>query len=485
MAFVKALPMYRRTILLGVPLLLAAAPPSSAPSPIGLRTDLGTWTDDFDGLMKRRVIRILAPYSRTLFFEDRGTLYGTVGENARLLEIWLNKKFKTGSRPIVVAVIPTTRDQLLGDLLAGRGDIGAGDITVSQDLAKQVAFTHPLLRAVKEILVTDAKTPHFADADALSGTQVATREGTSSFKSLQALNQRLTAAGKPPVKLVLVPAALENEDMMEMVAAELLPPIVVDDWIVGLWATLIPGLTPQPQAVLREGADIAWGVRLNNPKLLQVLNEAVDQGDHTERFSNRMKFYLRKLKQIHSATTGEDVQRFQTLRKLFERYGQEYGFDDLLLQAQSYQESRLQQETRSHAGAIGLMQLLPRVGASMKVGDIQQADPNVHAGAKYMLELIDKYFPDARFDEQNRTLFAFASYNAGPAAIARMRKLAAAQGLQQDIWFNNVERVTAANIGQEPVRYVRNIYKYYIAYKLLDEHEQATKAAKMSVSKSP
>ena len=155
------------------------------------------------------------------------------------------------------------------------------------------------------------------------------------------------------------------------------------------------------------------------------------------------------------------------------------------MQAQSYQESRLQQEARSHAGAVGLMQLLPPVGASMKVGDIHQADPNVHAGAKYMLELIDKYFPDARFDEQNRTLFAFASYNAGPAAIARMRKLAAAQGLQQDIWFNNVERVTAANIGQEPVRYVRNIYKYYIAYKLLEEHEQATKAAKMGVSKSP
>jgi membrane-bound lytic murein transglycosylase MltF len=475
--------MHRRTVLFGSPLFMAAAP--AAPPPIGLRTDLGTWTDDFDGLMRRRVIRILAPYSRTLFFEDRGTFYGTVAENARLLEIWLNKTFKTGSRPIVVAVIPTTRDQLLGDLLAGRGDVGAGDITVSEDFAKQIAFTHPLLRGVKEILVANAKIPKFGDADAISGTEVATREGTSSFKSLLALNQRLTAAGKPPVKLILVPAALENEDMMEMVAAELLPPIVVDDWIVGLWATLIPGLAAQPQVVLREGADIAWGVRLNNPKLLQVLNQAVDQGDHTERFTNRMKFYLRKLKQVHAATTGEDVQQFRNLRELFERYGQQYGFDDLLLEAQSYQESELRQETRSHAGAIGLMQLLPPVGASMKVGDIHQADPNVHAGAKYMRELIDKYFPDAQFDGQNRTLFAFASYNAGPAAIARMRKLAAAHGLQQDIWFNNVERVTAANIGQEPVRYVRNIYKYYIGYKLLEEHKKATEAAKMSLPKSP
>jgi membrane-bound lytic murein transglycosylase MltF len=477
--------MRRRTMLLGTPLLLATASSSAAPPPIGLRTDLGTWTDDFDGLMKRRVIRILAPYSRTLFFEDRGTFYGTVAENARVLEIWLNKTFKTGSRPIVVAVIPTTRDQLLGDLLAGRGDIGAGDITVSAGLAKEVAFTDPLLRGVKEILATNAKTPRFTNADALSGTEVATRKGTSSFNSLQALNQDLTAVGKPPVKLVLVPGALENEDMMDMVASELLPPIVVDDWIVRLWAGLIPGLTAQSQVVLREGVDLSWGVRLSNPKLLQVLNEAIDQGNHVENFSNRLKFYLGKLKRLHAATSGEDLRRFQTLRELFERYGKEYDFDDLLLQAQSFQESRLRQETRSHAGAVGLMQLLPQTGASMKVGDINQAGPNVHAGAKYMRELIGKYFPDAQFDEQNRTLFAFASYNAGPAAIARMRKLAAAQGLQQDVWFNNVERVTAAHIGQEPVRYVRNIYKYYVAYKLVEEHEHTAEAARKRVPKSP
>jgi membrane-bound lytic murein transglycosylase MltF len=121
----------------------------------------------------------------------------------------------------------------------------------------------------------------------------------------------------------------------------------------------------------------------------------------------------------------------------------------------------------------------------MKVGDINQEEPNVHAGAKYMRELVDKHFPDAHFDEQNRTLFAFASYNAGPGAIARMRKLATAQGLNSDVWFDNVERVTAANIGQETVRYVRNIYKYYVAYTLLEENEQTAAAAKNDVGKSP
>lgn len=470
----------RRFLLLGGPLCFSGAAIAAAP-PIGLSTDLGPWTDDFDGLMKRRVIRLLVPYSRTLFFQDKGTLYGTSVQAAQLLEAWLNKTFKTGHRPIVTALIPTTRDVLFDELLAGHGDVALGDVTVTEERAKHVAFTHPVLRGVKEILVTPKNAQMLADAAALSGTAVASREGTSTYESLQALNQRLSAAGKPPVQIDLVPGALEDEDMMEMVGAGLLPAIVADDWIARLWTTLVPGIVMQPQVVLREGADIAWAVRPTNPKLLEVLNRAIDQiGHSTTAISRGTEAYLRKLKQIHGATSGADVKRFAELRTLFEQYGQQYGFDDLLLQAQSYQESRLHQDARSHVGAIGLMQLMPATGTSMKVGDIRQAGPNVHAGAKYMRRLIDKYFPDAHFDQQNRTLFAFASYNAGPAAIARMRRLAPSQGLNQDVWLNNVERITAAHIGQEPVRYVRNIYKYYIAYKLLEEHQQAITTIKTS-----
>jgi len=80
--------------------------------------------------------------------------------------------------------------------------------------------------------------------------------------------------------------------------------------------------------------------------------------------------------------------------------------------------------------------------------------------------LLTTYLPDRNFTEQDRTLFAFASYNAGPGNISRMRKLAKARGLDPDKWFNNVEVVTAEKIGLQTTSYVRNIYKYYIAYKL-------------------
>jgi membrane-bound lytic murein transglycosylase MltF len=161
------------------------------------------------------------------------------------------------------------------------------------------------------------------------------------------------------------------------------------------------------------------------------------------------------------------MKRFQDTLALFQKYGAKYGFDPLMLAAQGYQESQLNQKAKSHVGAIGIMQVMPATGAELRVGDIMVAENNVHAGAKYMDQLMTKYFPDAKFSESNRPLFAFASYNAGPGRISQMRKEAARRGLDPDTWFNNVEIVTAEKVGIETTTYVRNIYKYYVAYTLM------------------
>src|SRR6185295_17756546 len=133
----------------------------------------------------------------------------------------------------------------------------------------------------------------------------------------------------------------------------------------------------------------------------------------------------------------------------------------------------LNQNAKSAVGAIGVMQLMPATGAEMKVGDIRLTESNIHAGTKYMDQLMTRYFPDANFSEGNRPLFAFASYNCGPGNIAKMRREAAKRGLDPDKWFNNVEIVTAEKIGIETTTYVRNIYKYYVAYRLTMEANAA------------
>ena len=180
---------------------------------------------------------------------------------------------------------------------------------------------------------------------------------------------------------------------------------------------------------------------------------------------------------MKNATAGDAWKKFEETIALFHKYGERYGFDYLMVAAQGYQESRLDQSARSPVGAIGIMQLMPATGNELAVGDISLAEPNVHGGIKYMRRLIDYYFRDANFDEQNRTLFAFASYNAGPGRIAKLRREAQIRGLDPDTWFNNVEIVAARRIGQETVQYVRNIYKYYIAYRLQLDTLEMRKAA--------
>ena len=122
------------------------------------------------------------------------------------------------------------------------------------------------------------------------------------------------------------------------------------------------------------------------------------------------------------------------------------------------------------------MQIMPDTGAELAVGDIHQLEPNIHAGAKYMNRLMTRYFEDAKFSEQDRTLFAFACYNAGPGNISRMRTDAAKRGLDPDKWFDNVEIVVARRIGVETTTYVRNIFKYYVAYKLALDAQEAEKS---------
>jgi len=147
--------------------------------------------------------------------------------------------------------------------------------------------------------------------------------------------------------------------------------------------------------------------------------------------------------------------------------------------AQGYQESQLNQKVRSPVGAIGVMQIMPATGKDLKVGDIGQVEPNIHAGVKYMRWMIDQYFANEPMTRQDKALFAFAAYNAGPGRVAQLRREAANRGLDPNVWFHNVEYVAAEKIGPETVTYVANIYKYYIAYTLIlearAEREQAQK----------
>src|SRR5262249_18143827 len=221
--------------------------------------------------------------------------------------------------------------------------------------------------------------------------------------------------------------------------AGLLQISVIDEWLADVWAPILPQVVARKDLVLRSGGEVAWAFRKGSPKLQAEVDDFLTNVVRKYGLvTSNLKSFSAKLRKAENAKAGKDWQRFQEIVELFRKYGEQYRFDHLLLAAQGYQESQLDQSKRSKVGAVGVMQLMPETGKEMKVGDIKQAEPNVHAGAKYMDQLMETYFPDAELDEENRTLFAFAAYNAGPGRVAKLREVTPAQCCDPNKWVNNV-----------------------------------------------
>ena len=443
-----------------------------------LEVETRPWKGDFDQMLERRVIRVAVPYSRSLYYIDKGHERGITADMMRDFEQFLNKKYakQLRKRPLTVYLTATTRDQLLSRVVHGTADIAAGNLTQTERREEIVDFVlSPLI--VRELLVTGPKSPPVASLDELSGKRLHVRKATSYYESVLALNQRLARAGKKPVEIAPLPDALEDEDKLEMLNAGLLEFVVVDDWKAKMWAQVLPKIKVREDLVLRPAGRIGFAIREKSPRLAAEIAEFYEKEVKPD-LSSLMAKYYKRVKQIANNTDGAEWKRFEATTRLFEKYGARYGFDPLMLAAQGFQESRLRQEARSPVGAIGVMQLMPATGRDLSVGDITQVEPNIHGGAKYMDHLISNYFPDAKFSEANRTLFAFASYNAGPGNISKMRKEAIRRGLDPDKWFNNVEIVVSEKIGLETTTYVRNIYKYYVAYRLTLAAQDATRNAR-------
>ena len=464
---------------------LAAGPSAAgaavpAPSPRRLLTSTKPWTGDFDGMLERRTIRVLVPYSRTLYYSDRGRERGVTAELVREWERWINTTYarQLGKRPLTVYLIPTTRDKLIPHLVEGLGDVAAGDITVTEARLRVVDFVAPAdLFGVNEIVAAGPKAPSITSAADLSGATVHVRPATSYHESLVALNARFVQEGRPPVTLVPLPDALEDEDMLEMVNAGLLDLVVVDDWIARIWSPALPAVRLVPQAAVRTGGRIGWALRKESPKLGAALTAFYEKAARKQGLVGYLRVQsAQRVKRFRNNTADAELKRFEQMLAVFRTYGARYHFDPLMLAAQGYQESRLEQSAKSPVGAIGVMQVMPATGTQLKVGDIRLVEPNIHAGAKYMDHIMEEYFAGGHLTDEVRTLFAFAAYNAGPGRIAGMRKLAAQRGFDPDQWFNHVEVVTAERVGIETPTYVRNIYKYYVSYRLILEAMERRRA---------
>ena len=435
---------------------------------------------DLDTMVERRAIRVLTVYGPGRYFLKDGPR-GTVQEYADKLQKVVNKAFKTGLLTVQVPVIPVARDQLFSALQAGYGDIVMAGTTVTDNRQVGVDFTNPVSKPLKEVLITGPSAPRLGSLADLSDQTVYLRLSSSYAESVRKLSQTLVEQGQAPIRIEAVDESLEDEDLIEMVDTGLLPWAVVDDYKPQMWREVFTRVTVRDDLVLREGARLAWAIRPDSPQLKTFLDTFLRENREGTLFGNIIRNrYIRDFNWTENAMGATELSRYHKLSALFRKYGTDYGMDPTLLAAQGFQESRLDQSVRSPVGAIGVMQLLPSTAKDKNVAipNIDQLEPNIEAGAKYMAFLKERYFSGPELDELNGSLLALASYNAGPGRIRRLRREAAERGYDHNLWFDNVEVIVAEQVGRETVQYVSNIFKYYLTYRWIDTADAERAAAR-------
>ena len=426
---------------------------------------------------------MLVPYRRPEFFYMEGRPAGILYEAFQELEKVLNTKYKTTSaNRIIVAPLPTPLDRFQERMAGGYGDIAAGSISITEANRQVADFTSPTATGLKIIVVTGPGAPELKNIEDLSGKEVWVMPQSRMKKDLEELNARLKSQGKAPAMVRDADPVLEPGDVLELVNTGIYPVTLMQSIQAEFWAQVFDKIKPRMDLALAEDQQLGWAIQKGTPQLKAFLDDFIKTHGQGTAFGNTViRRYFKEAKYVRNATEVNEMKKFQATLPHFKKYSQRYNLDYLMMAAQGYQESRLDQSVKSQVGAVGIMQVLPSTAASspVKIPNVETEENNIHAGTRYMHFLIEDHFNEPGLDLRNRMLFAMAAYNAGPTKIGRCRTLAKDMGYDPNKWFNNVEIAAAKVIGRETTQYVANIYKYYVAYRLAgDTYQRRLEAEK-------
>ncbi|MEJ2231901.1 MAG: transporter substrate-binding domain-containing protein [Nitrospirales bacterium] len=240
-----------------------------------MRKDLKKWKGDWDGMVTRNQVRVLVPFSKTFYFLDGGRQRGLTYDLMKEFEKQINKELKRKTVRVRLVFIPVNRDEFIQDLLNGVGDIAAGGLTITPERKKLIDFSRPFLTKVREIIVTGPSSPPLSSLDDLAGKTIHVRKSSSFYEHLVRLNASFKTVGKPEITLVPAEENLEDEDLLEMVNAGLLPMLVMDSPKAEFWAKIFEKIRLHPDIAVNTGGEIAWAFRKNSPKLKKVINQFV------------------------------------------------------------------------------------------------------------------------------------------------------------------------------------------------------------------
>ncbi|GMQ45567.1 lytic transglycosylase F [Vibrio sp. 10N] len=429
------------------------------------------YTGDLDVLTEKRVLRVLVSADLGFYYIEKGQPRGIGAEQLYHFEKHLKKKFPK----LKVQVIPVPRDDLIPALVNGYGDLIVANLTVTPARETIIEFSRPILDNIDELIITSDGYPALLSPEDLSGQEIWVRASSSYFESLQALNKTLTEDGRPPVLVQYLEETLQDYELIEMIKQGLVSATVLDSHKAYFWNKTFDDLNIHSGIPLRSGGKIAWAMRKGSPKLGEQVNAYIKTAKEGTLLGNVIyNKYLENTSWFARALNPNNIEQLEKLVSLFKKYADQYDFDFLMIAAQAFQESRLNQNKVSPKGAVGIMQVLPSTARDQNVNikNINNIDNNVHAGVKYLRFIRDRYFSDDAISEDDKVYLSLAAYNAGPGNISRMRRLAEKNGYDPNRWFGHVELMARRNISSEPVTYVANINRYFVIYKQLESLQQ-------------
>ncbi|ROM78170.1 lytic transglycosylase F [Pseudomonas brassicacearum] len=418
---------------------------------------------DLAQIRSSRVLKVLVNQSRNSSGEVQGQPIGVEYHRLRAFEQYLNGHARDGQE-ITLKIIPKAKDQLLGALQRGEGDLVAPGELLDLQAAHAISASNPIRTDVPLLLVGIKGEKRYTRVEQLSGKTLALPNGSAAGDAVSQINQKLALLKLPPVKIEWVDPSLAVEDVLEMVQGGIFHLTIVEQPIAERWGKILPKLRFDRQVLIGEPSDEYWFVRRD----AAMLRASIDQFLAIYKVpSNQDAAFLRiyrRLYQVHYPLARADRQRLEKLRPVLQKHAEAQGMDWLNLAALAFKESALQPNARSGSGPTGLMQITPAAAQRVGVNNIQNLDANVQAGAKYLALIRRKFFASPKLNERERMAFVLAAYNMGPERVQGMRAEARRRGLNPNQWFFQVERIAMEQVGMSAVSYVNSVNKYYLAF---------------------
>ncbi len=377
-------------------------------------------------------MRVLVNQSRNSSGEVQGQAIGVEYHRLRAFEQYLNGHARDGQE-INLKIIPKAKDQLLGALARGEGDLVAPGSCSMSKAAHKISTSEPDCQRCAVVAGgRQGRAAVSPSLEQLSGAHLALTTGSAAADAISQVNQKLALHKQPPIKVEWVDPTLAVEDVLEMVQAGIFHLTIVEKPIAERWAKILPKLRFDKQVVISEPGDEYGSCvrtrRCCGPALIDFSRPISTPSDQDAAFQR----IYRRLYQVRNPLARVERQRLEKLRPVLQKHAREQGMDWLNLAALAFKESALDPGARNSGGPTGLMQITPSAAQRVGVNNIESLDSNVQAGARYLAMIRCKFFASPKLNERERMAFVLGGLQHGPGAGAGMRTEARAPGAEPE-----------------------------------------------------